>query len=268
MCAYAMRITDLDPLQHGLIFERFLNPERKSMPDFDVDFDERRRGEVIQYVVEKYGIPGKVTIDNTLAAVEITGAQLRDYLEYSARYFVQTKPGEKINPAPASEGGHTQATIDGKTIWDYNYDAVTGVKYSIDISKPQVLREAVVGITEHAQDLLGTLSKAHASGDQTEPKSASVRLELQADCYADAYLKWTSQNRDDVIDNVTCDNLTKVVEAARAVGDDHIQHQSSGSVQPDKWTHGSSHMRVHWAQRGFDTGNPAKCDTFSTSNLR
>lgn len=120
----------------------------------------------------------------------------------------------------------------------------------------------------HAQDLLGTLSKAHASGDQTEPKSASVRLELQADCYADAYLKWTSQNRDDVIDNVTCDNLTKVVEAARAVGDDHIQHQSSGSVQPDKWTHGSSHMRVHWAQRGFDTGNPAKCDTFSTSNLR
>lgn len=84
----------------------------------------------------------------------------------------------------------------------------------------------------HAQDLLGTLSKAHASGDQTEPKSASVRLELQADCYADAYLKWTSQNRDDVIDNVTCDNLTKVVEAARAVGDDHIQHQSSGSVQP------------------------------------
>jgi DNA polymerase III subunit alpha len=55
MCAYAMRITDLDPLQHGLIFERFLNPERMSMPDFDVDFDERRRGEVIRYVTEKYG---------------------------------------------------------------------------------------------------------------------------------------------------------------------------------------------------------------------
>ena len=55
MCAYAMRITDLDPLQHGLIFERFLNPERLSMPDFDIDFDERRRGEVIRYVSEKYG---------------------------------------------------------------------------------------------------------------------------------------------------------------------------------------------------------------------
>ena len=50
-----MRITDLDPLEHGLLFERFLNPERVSMPDFDIDFDERRRGEVIRYVTEKYG---------------------------------------------------------------------------------------------------------------------------------------------------------------------------------------------------------------------
>ncbi|HET7358367.1 MAG TPA: DNA polymerase III subunit alpha [Nocardioidaceae bacterium] len=55
MVAYAIRITDLDPLKHGLIFERFLNPDRVSMPDFDVDFDDRRRSEVIRYVTEKYG---------------------------------------------------------------------------------------------------------------------------------------------------------------------------------------------------------------------
>ena len=55
MVAYALRITDLDPIRHGLLFERFLNPERISMPDFDIDFDERRRGEVIRYVTEKYG---------------------------------------------------------------------------------------------------------------------------------------------------------------------------------------------------------------------
>ncbi len=53
--AYALRITDLDPLVHGLLFERFLNPDRVSMPDFDIDFDERRRGEVIRYVSDKYG---------------------------------------------------------------------------------------------------------------------------------------------------------------------------------------------------------------------
>ncbi|AEG44071.1 DNA polymerase III subunit alpha [Isoptericola variabilis] len=55
MVAYVMGITELDPLEHGLIFERFLNPERVSMPDVDVDFDERRRAEVIRYVTEKYG---------------------------------------------------------------------------------------------------------------------------------------------------------------------------------------------------------------------
>ncbi|MFV0254385.1 MAG: DNA polymerase III subunit alpha [Beutenbergiaceae bacterium] len=55
MAAYAMGITDLDPLQHGLIFERFLNPERMSLPDFDIDFDERRRSEVIRYVSQRYG---------------------------------------------------------------------------------------------------------------------------------------------------------------------------------------------------------------------
>jgi len=55
IAAFAMRITDLDPILHGLIFERFLNPDRVSMPDFDIDFDERRRGEVIRYVSDKYG---------------------------------------------------------------------------------------------------------------------------------------------------------------------------------------------------------------------
>ncbi|HEV2373951.1 MAG TPA: DNA polymerase III subunit alpha [Streptosporangiaceae bacterium] len=53
--SYALGITDLDPLAHGLVFERFLNPERVSMPDIDIDFDERRRGDVIRYVTEKYG---------------------------------------------------------------------------------------------------------------------------------------------------------------------------------------------------------------------
>src|SRR5204863_2018734 len=53
--SYSLRITDLDPLRYGLIFERFLNPERKQMPDIDMDFDERRRDEVIRYVAAKYG---------------------------------------------------------------------------------------------------------------------------------------------------------------------------------------------------------------------
>src|SRR5262249_60745022 len=55
LIAWALGITELDPLAHGLVFERFLNPERVSMPDIDMDFDERRRGDMIRYATEKYG---------------------------------------------------------------------------------------------------------------------------------------------------------------------------------------------------------------------
>src|SRR5690349_24029344 len=55
LIAYALGITELDPIPHGLLFERFLNPERVSMPDIDMDFDERRRGDMIRYATERYG---------------------------------------------------------------------------------------------------------------------------------------------------------------------------------------------------------------------
>ena len=55
LVAYALGITDIDPIEHGLLFERFLNPERASMPDIDIDFDDRRRGEMVRYAAEKYG---------------------------------------------------------------------------------------------------------------------------------------------------------------------------------------------------------------------
>src|SRR5690606_40762479 len=69
IAAYALRITDLCPLKNGLIFERFLNPERPSMPDFDIDFDERRRGEVIAYVPRKSG-SGKAAQTATLGRLQ------------------------------------------------------------------------------------------------------------------------------------------------------------------------------------------------------
>jgi DNA polymerase-3 subunit alpha len=94
MVAYAMQITELDPLEHGLIFERFLNPDRVSMPDFDVDFDERRRNEVIRYVTEKYG-------DDRVAQIVTFGTiKAKQALKDSAR--VQGYPfgmGEKLTKA-------------------------------------------------------------------------------------------------------------------------------------------------------------------------
>ena len=73
LVAYALGITDLDPIPHGLIFERFLNPERISMPDVDIDFDERRRVEVIRYVTEKYGAD-KVAMIGTYGKIKAKNA--------------------------------------------------------------------------------------------------------------------------------------------------------------------------------------------------
>ncbi|ROR71830.1 DNA polymerase III subunit alpha [Bogoriella caseilytica] len=94
MVAYALRITDLNPLEHGLIFERFLNPDRVSMPDFDVDFDERRRGEVIDYVTAKYG-------DDRVAQVVTYGTiKAKQALKDSSRVLgYPFAMGEKLSKA-------------------------------------------------------------------------------------------------------------------------------------------------------------------------
>jgi DNA polymerase-3 subunit alpha len=94
MASYAMGITELDPLAHGLIFERFLNPERVSMPDVDVDFDDRRRGEVIRYVTEKYG-------DDRVAQIVTYGTiKAKQALKDSARVLgMPYSVGEKLTKA-------------------------------------------------------------------------------------------------------------------------------------------------------------------------
>ena len=101
LVSYAMQITDIDPLEYGLLFERFLNPERISMPDIDIDFCMNRRGEVIQYVTEKYGREqvAQIITFNTLGAraaikdverdlgVEVipSGYDARDFVKFLAR---------------------------------------------------------------------------------------------------------------------------------------------------------------------------------------
>ena len=76
LVAYALRITDIDPIEHGLLFERFLNPERASMPDIDIDFDDRRRGEILRYAADKYG-SDRVAQVITFGTIK-TRAALRD----------------------------------------------------------------------------------------------------------------------------------------------------------------------------------------------
>lgn len=117
----------------------------------------------------------------------------------------------------------------------------------------------------HAQELMGILEKSR-QGPQEGADSAQVRLELQADCFAGAYLRWAADNPDDVIENVTDDDVRRALDAARAVGDDTIQSRS-GEVNPDAWTHGSSEMRQRWLTKGLSSGGPGQCDSFAARQL-
>jgi DNA polymerase III alpha subunit len=96
--AYAMGITDIDPMKHGLMFERFLNPERVSMPDIDVDFDDRRRGEVIQYVIDKYG-SDKVANITTFMGVKAKAA-IKDATRVLGLPYMLGDALTKVYPPP------------------------------------------------------------------------------------------------------------------------------------------------------------------------
>ena len=111
------------------------------------------------------------------------------------------------------------------------------------------------------------MQQARAGGNRTGPKSNQVRLELQADCYAGVFFANTTKDPESLIKTVTRDDLARVADAASAVGDDHIQTQGGGRVVPESWTHGSSEMRQRWVAKGFDSGDPNMCDTFTTDDL-
>ena len=114
-------------------------------------------------------------------------------------------------------------------------------------------------IGHHVQHVLGTDQRVRQL-QQSRPSMAnelSVRLELQADCYAGVWAHSTEQRR--LLDQ---GDVEEGLRAAAAVGDDRIQEQSTGMVRPESFTHGSSAQRMEWFKRGFQSGSPDACDTF------
>ena len=123
----------------------------------------------------------------------------------------------------------------------------------------------------HIQQVTGVMDRADRQGSGAD--SDSVRVELQADCYAGLWAGDAATREDPdrpgvtFLDPITEAQLADALSAAEAVGDDHIQEQSGMGVNQDSWTHGSSEQRARWFTTGYTTGDLAACDTFATDTL-
>ncbi|HEV2777915.1 MAG TPA: neutral zinc metallopeptidase [Actinophytocola sp.] len=122
----------------------------------------------------------------------------------------------------------------------------------------------------HVQNLLGTSNRVR---EGSGPTSDSVRLELQADCYAGVWANHattTPVNKSGrpLIKSISQDDITRALDTASRIGDDYIQRElGGGQVDPSQFTHGTSEQREKWFRTGLDSGEPNSCNTFDTSNL-
>ncbi|MCH9760267.1 MAG: neutral zinc metallopeptidase [Actinomycetia bacterium] len=122
----------------------------------------------------------------------------------------------------------------------------------------------------HVQNLKGVLGRARQ--DPQGATGGGVRTELQADCYAGVWAHYAAITKQEstgvpFLEPLSDRDIADALSAASAVGDDRIQEAATGRVSPESWTHGSSEQRQKWFTVGYQTGDPAKCDTFATNNL-
>ena len=121
-------------------------------------------------------------------------------------------------------------------------------------------------VGHHVQNLLGTAAKVQQlqqRSSKVDANALSVRMELQADCYAGVWARNAAQSRQ----LLEAGDVEEGLNAASAIGDDRLQRQSQGVVVPDAFTHGSSEQRVRWFRRGIEGGTLEGCDTFSARDL-
>ncbi|MBY8872600.1 neutral zinc metallopeptidase [Micromonospora sp. PLK6-60] len=123
----------------------------------------------------------------------------------------------------------------------------------------------------HVQDLLGTEAQMRRQ-QQRDPNNAnalSVKLELQADCYAGAWAKNATGTADEVgvkiFKSITEQDIQQAIDTAEKIGDDAISKRANRPVNPEEFTHGSSEQRKQWFTKGYESGSPKSCDTFGTS---
>jgi hypothetical protein len=123
-------------------------------------------------------------------------------------------------------------------------------------------------VGHHIQNVIGIadqVMQVRRSGDSRLSNAEQVKMELQADCFAGVWAKNAVDAQG--VSRMEAGDLEEGLNAANAIGDDTLQRQARGYVQPDSFTHGTSEQRKRWLRRGYDTGDPAQCDTFSAATL-
>ena len=132
-----------------------------------------------------------------------------------------------------------------------------------DFAAAYVIAHEVAHHVQNELGLLGEVNARRARASERESNALSVRIELQADCYSGLWARH-AQARFGAIEP---GDIEEAMATAAAIGDDALQRASRGVVVPDSFTHGSSEQRQRWFATGFETGDPAACDTFKASSL-
>ncbi len=142
---------------------------------------------------------------------------------------------------------------DNKLYLDFGFfnDLAREFKAPGDFAQAYVIAHEV---GHHIQNLLGTMGKVQQAGNTND---LSVKLELQADCYAGVWAHYANQQG-----RLEVGDVEEAIRAASAVGDDSIQKRAQGYVVPESFTHGSSQQRMQWFQRGYQAGDMRQCNTF------
>ena len=186
---------------------------------------------------------------------KVDGQQYHDAKLAVFRDAVNTGCGQ----APA-EVGPFYCPVDQKVYLDLSFFDELAQRFGApgDFAQAYVIAHE---LGHHVQHLLGIEQRVRQM-QESRPGAAnqlSVALELQADCFAGVWGNSTSQRK-----LLEQGDIEEGLGAASAVGDDRLQAQTTGSIRPDKFTHGTSAQRSQWFRRGLESGDPNSCDTFGS----
>jgi predicted metalloprotease len=207
-------------------------------------------------------------VSTVLADTEDTWTQL-----FAARNATYVKPKLRIFSGSTPTACGTGQTASGpfycpgdqKVYIDLAFYKLMQQRFHVasDFAQAYVIAHEV---GHHVQNLTGTMAKVDAArrgASTTQANALSVRVELQADCYAGVWAYHANESRA-ILES---GDVESALAAATAIGDDALQKQAQGYVVPDSFTHGTSEQRVRWFKKGIDTGDMAACNTFSSKQL-